>query len=126
MEPSQELIGTANRCPHDSLLYFDRVSEPPFNIPGWARSPRDSDFVVIPFYFESTSNGGKDHALMSGLTGRVLEIDERMARLLRELFRNDHWLQMPSTVAQAPSVKDLLEFLTEHSLALFLPAEAVN
>lgn len=103
-----------------SLLYFERNPRAPFPIPSWSfELLLPGSFRVIPRFYHLVREDVS--LLMSALTGRVLEVPESLVRSLVDLFPEGSWLHIDGASARDSEIGDLLSFLTEHSLALFLP-----
>jgi hypothetical protein len=107
-----------------SLLYFERHPKAPFPIPQWSYQPEWQRFHVIPFYTRSPEDEDGEATLQSGLTGRVLMLPCETADMLDGLFPDGAWLQIDATGGLAEKTQMLLDFLVEHSLAMFIPEES--
>ncbi|EPX61477.1 hypothetical protein D187_001260 [Cystobacter fuscus DSM 2262] len=106
-----------------SLLYFERRPKAPFPIPQWGYELSWGRFHVIPFFIQKPE--GDEVTVQSGLTGRVLLLPPAEAQTLERLFPKMAWLRIDATKGVSQGVRDLLDFLVEHSLAMFIPEESV-
>ncbi len=107
---------------HHSQLWFERVEKAPFPIPYWSYERLlGRQFRVLPAYERGVGSEGMA-LLLSRLCGRALEIEPGFADVL------DRVLVCDGTVVNAtgdlgPRTKQLLDFLMEHHLALFISEE---
>jgi len=109
-----------------SLLYFERRPKAPFPIPQWGYELEWGRFHVIPFFVRTEGEEeGDEVTVQSGLTGRVLLLPRAEADTLGRLFPKKAWLRLDATKGVSAEVQGLLDFLVEHSLAMFIPEESV-
>jgi anaerobic magnesium-protoporphyrin IX monomethyl ester cyclase len=101
-----------------SLLYFAKYSHRPYPIPSWSYvAIAGEQLDVVPCFLRLCEQEGLV-AIQSGLTGRVLLLDAEIANLLEQHFQNGEVRQIRSDPLDA--VRPILDFMVEHSLAVFL------
>jgi hypothetical protein len=107
-----------------SLLYFERNAKAPFCIPYWSyKRLENSRFRIIPFFRIGTTVDDQGSAFLSGLTGRVLVLSTETANLVDKLFVNGRSPIVKPCDLEDKRTVEFLDFLVEHSLALFLPED---
>lgn len=111
-----------------SLLYFSARPPPSSPIPQWSYDFEPGvEFEVIPFYFTTSvpsPEAREEFLVQSSLTGRFLAIGAPMKQALEAYFRGGRWPAHRAGPDLDPSYRRLLDFLVDHSLALFLPRGA--
>lgn len=110
-----------------SLLYFEQQPKAPFSIPSWSYEPLlPGPICVIPCFFRSERAKLGDTLIESGLTGRVLVVSQFIAQLLNSLFPSNACLKVSPGQVQSEDMKRVLQFLMDHSLAMFLPERVLS
>lgn len=104
---------------HHSLLYFERNPKTPFEIPWWHfEHLLPGPFQAIPHFFVSKIGG--ETVLESALTGRLVVVSEAVETLLESLFPDGRWWRVTQAHLEMATTIDLLEFLTENSLVMYI------
>jgi radical SAM family protein len=103
-----------------SLLYFDKKRIAVEPLPCWSDALENGEhFKIIPTYFVL---GKTDDGTMvqSGLTGRIIVMPEDLITILEAFFQPDA-RQLIYRAPSTPRESELIDFLTQHSLVMFLP-----
>ncbi|MEW8290624.1 MAG: radical SAM protein [Candidatus Thiodiazotropha endolucinida] len=104
-----------------SLLYFERYPKAPFPLPAWSHDNLPpGPFYALPLFFMTPGENPDQIIVESGLTGRLLVISPEVGELLNSLFPEMAWSRFSGNIEKQESELEILRFLTEHSLALFL------